>query len=318
MTTGVALNTTAVVLEEPERVVLSRLPLTPATERDVVVDIAFSGISTGTEKLLWTGRMPQFPGMGYPLVPGYESVGTVVSAGGESGFEVGQSVFVPGAKCYGDVRGLFGGAASRVVVPGERILAIDENLGERGVLFALAATALHVTNVPGAVQPDLIVGHGVLGRMIARIAVAQGATPVVWETNATRRDGAQGYAVVDPADDTRRDYRSICDVSGAVGLLDTLVARLAPGGEIVLAGFYDEPLSFTFPPAFMREARLRIAAQWQPADLLKGREMVADGRLSLDGLISHRSAPHLAEHAYSTAFGDPDCLKMVLDWRNLQ
>jgi len=86
MTTGVALNTTAVVLEEPERVVLSRLPLTPATERDVVVDIAFSGISTGTEKLLWTGRMPQFPGMGYPLVPGYESVGTVVSAGRESGF----------------------------------------------------------------------------------------------------------------------------------------------------------------------------------------------------------------------------------------
>jgi 3-hydroxyethyl bacteriochlorophyllide a dehydrogenase len=40
------------------------------------------------------------------------------------------------------------------------------------------------------------------------------------------------------------------------------VSRLAPGGEIVLAGFYDEPLSFTFPPAFMREARFRIAAQW--------------------------------------------------------
>ncbi len=318
MTPEVALNTTAVVLEQPERVVLSRLALTPATERDVVVDIAYSGISTGTEKLLWTGRMPQFPGMGYPLVPGYESVGTVVSAGRESGFQVGQSVFVPGAKCYGDVRGLFGGAASRVVVPGDRILAIDEDLGERGVVFALAATALHVTNVPGAVQADLIVGHGVLGRMIARIAVAHGASPVVWETNATRREGSVGYSVIDPAEDTRRDYRSICDVSGAVDLLDTLVSRLAPGGEVVLAGFYDQPLSFTFPPAFMREARLRIAAQWQPADLLKVREMVADGRLSLDGLISHRSAPHLAEHAYSTAFGDPDCLKMVLDWRNLQ
>jgi 3-hydroxyethyl bacteriochlorophyllide a dehydrogenase len=318
MTSEVALNTTAVVLEQPERVVLSRLALTPATERDVVVDIAYSGISTGTEKLLWTGRMPQFPGMGYPLVPGYESVGTVVSAGRESGFQVGQSVFVPGAKCYGDVRGLFGGAASRVVVPGDRILAIDEGLGERGVLFALAATALHVTNVPGAVQPDLIVGHGVLGRMIARIAVAYGASPVVWETNAKRREGSAGYSVLDPAEDTRRDYRSICDVSGAVDLLDTLVSRLAPGGEVVLAGFYDQPLSFTFPPAFMREARLRIAAQWQPADLVKVREMVSEGRLSLDGLISHRSAPHRAEHAYSMAFGDPDCLKMVLDWRNLQ
>ncbi|MBU3693925.1 MAG: chlorophyll synthesis pathway protein BchC [Rhodocyclaceae bacterium] len=312
------MNAHAVVLEEPEKVALSRLPLTPAGEQDVVVDIAFSGISTGTEKLLWSGRMPRFPGMGYPLVPGYESVGTVVGAGADSGFREGETVFVPGAKCYGEVRGLFGGAASRVVVPGDRILAIDERLGERGVLFALAATALHVTHVPGAVQPDLIVGHGVLGRMIARIAVAQGAKPVVWETNPTRREGAEGYAVIDPAEDTRRDYRCICDVSGAQGLLDTLVAHLAPGGEIVLAGFYDQPLSFNFPPAFMREARLRIAAQWQPADLLKVREMVADGRLSLDGLISHRSAPQRATDAYSTAFGDPDCLKMVLDWRHLQ
>ena len=34
-----------------------------------------------TEKLLWNGTMPHFPGMGYPLVPGYESVGRVIEAG---------------------------------------------------------------------------------------------------------------------------------------------------------------------------------------------------------------------------------------------
>ena len=60
----------AVVLEQPEQLVLSRLELTPATDEDVTVDIEWSGISTGTERLLWTGRMPTFPGMGYPLVPG--------------------------------------------------------------------------------------------------------------------------------------------------------------------------------------------------------------------------------------------------------
>jgi bacteriochlorophyllide a dehydrogenase len=30
----------------------------------------------------------------------------------------------------------------------------------------------------------------------------------------------------------------------------------------VLAGFYTEPLAFAFPPAFMKEARLRVAAEW--------------------------------------------------------
>ncbi|RZL67927.1 MAG: chlorophyll synthesis pathway protein BchC [Variovorax sp.] len=310
------MNTLAVVLERPEHLVLSRLNLDDATEDDVVVDIEWSGISTGTERLLWSGRMPAFPGMGYPLVPGYESVGRVRDAGSRSGASVGDRVFVPGSKCFGEVRGLFGGAASTVVLPGSRALGFDAALGEEGVLLALAATAYHVAAGDRARQPDLIVGHGVLGRMLARLAVLAGAEPVVWETNPQRRDGAVGYAVLDPADDPRRNYTSICDVSGDSAILDLLVGRLAPGGEIVLAGFYDERMSFAFAPAFMREARLRIAAQWQPQDLVDVKELIESRRLLLDGLITHRADATQADHAYRTAFGDPACLKMVLDWRS--
>jgi len=310
------MNTLAVVLERPQQLALTRLPLPEPTDEDVVVDIEWSGISTGTERLLWSGRMPAFPGMGYPLVPGYESVGVVRSAGRDSGARVGDRVFVPGAKCYGDVRGLFGGAASTVMLPGARTLAFEGGFGELGVLLALAATAHHVSAAVDGRQPDLIIGHGVLGRMVARIAVAAGASPTVWETNAERRAGALGYEVLDPALDTRRDYRSICDVSGDASLLDTLIGRLAPGGEIVLAGFYDQPLSFDFPPAFMREARLRIAAQWQPQDLAAVKQLMESGRLPLDGLITHRADAADADSAYRTAFGDPACLKMVLDWRS--
>lgn len=308
------MNALAVVLEQPEQLALSRLDLEAATEDDVVVDIEWSGISTGTEKLLWFGRMPAFPGMGYPLVPGYESVGRISAAGTRSGGRLGGRVFVPGARCFGDVRGLFGGAASRVVVPGTRALPIAESLGEQGVLLALAATAHHAILAEGCRLPELIVGHGVLGRMIARLAVLAGGAPVVWDTDVARREGATGYAVIDPADDARRDYRCICDVSGDAALLDTLIARLAPGGEVVLAGFYDT-LTFSFPPAFMREARLRIASQWQPTDLQAAKALAESGQLSLDGLITHRAEPGDADAAYRTAFGDPACLKMILDWR---
>jgi 3-hydroxyethyl bacteriochlorophyllide a dehydrogenase len=307
--------TTAVVLEEPERLVLSRMPLPDPGDGDAIVDIEWSGISTGTERLLYTGRMPPFPGLGYPLVPGYESVGRVREAGPASGVRAGERVFVPGAKCFGDVRGLFGGAASRLVVPGNRVVPLDDGIGERGVLLALAATAYHASASPHC-QPDLIIGHGVLGRLLARIAVGSGSEPpTVWETNPIRAGGATGYTVIDPSQDQRRDYRAIYDVSGDSSLLNTLISKLALGGEIVLAGFYSEPLSFAFPPAFMREARIRVAAEWRDTDLTAARELISSGKLSLDGLITHRREAADASDAYRTAFNDPSCLKMILDWR---
>lgn len=311
-----SLDTIAVLMRQPHVLELSRLALTPPGEEDVVVEIAFSGISTGTERLLWSGRMPHFPGMGYPLVPGYESVGRIVSAGPRSGRTPGEMVFVPGARCFGDVRGLFGGAAGRLVVPGVRATPIAGDLGDRAVLLALAATAWHVTAAPGAEQPELIVGHGVLGRLLARIAIARGAPPpTVWESNPDRATGGNGYRVCDPNDDKRTDYRTIHDASGDPAILDTLISRLGPGGEIVLAGFYSERLGFSFPPAFMREARIRCAAEWRDADLIAVNALVESGRLSLDGLITHRQPAAAAPDAYRTAFTDPACLKMVLDWR---
>jgi len=313
------MKTTAVVLQQPEQLVLSELTLSDPGEADVVVDIEWSGISTGTEKLLWSGRMPMFPGMGYPLVPGYESVGRVVEAGAQAGLRVGERVFVPGANCFGDVRGLFGGAAARVVVPGKRVVPVDASLGERSILLALAATAYHAVAGGGKrehpVAPDLIVGHGVLGRLLARLNVAAGQTDtVVWERDAQRASGAEGYTVLHPDEDPRRNYRAIYDVSGDASILDALIGRLAPGGEIVLAGFYSERISFAFAPAFMREAQIRAAAEWQRPDLLAVKRLIEDGVLSLDGLITHRAQAAHADTAYRTAFGDVGCLKMVLDW----
>jgi 3-hydroxyethyl bacteriochlorophyllide a dehydrogenase len=169
------------------------------------------------------------------------------------------------------------------------------------------------------VPPDLIVGHGVLGRLLARMVVVAGfAPPTVWETNPRRAGGATGYAVLHPDDDPRRNYRAVYDVSGDAQILDRLISRLAPGGEVVLAGFYTDPLQFNFAPAFMREAQIRCAAEWQKPDLLAVSELAETGRLSLDGLITHHDDPIHADAAYRTAFGDSDCLKMVLDWRACQ
>ncbi|WP_420325877.1 chlorophyll synthesis pathway protein BchC [Mameliella sp.] len=310
------MQTRAVLLNGPGDLSLEQLDLKVPGAGDIVVEIAHSGISTGTEKLFWFGAMPPFPGMGYPLVPGYEAAGEVVETASGTGFRPGDRVFVPGADCFDGAYGLFGGAAGVLVTDAARVTRIDPALGAEGALLALAATARHAMAGLEKRMPELIVGHGVLGRLLARLTVAAGApAPIVWECQANRLQGAEGYEVIAPEDDPRRDYSAIYDASGNAAILDELIGRLAKGGEIVLAGFYPDGLHFAFPPAFMREARLRVAAEWQREDLVAVRALVESGALSLAGLISHAVPAERAAGAYRTAFEDPACLKMILNWK---
>lgn len=308
-------QTTAVVLNGPRDIRLDTLTVAAPQAKDLVVQIKHSGISTGTEKLFWSGQMPPFPGMGYPLVPGYEATGEVVEAPQSSAFKAGDTVFVPGANCYDGAFGLFGGAARYLVSNEDRVIKLDGAMGAEGALLALAATARHAMAGPGKSVPDLIIGHGVLGRLLARLTVAAGApTPTVWEIDPARRMNAKGYKVVAPEDDLRTDYKSIYDASGSTDVLAQLIGRLSKGGEIVLAGFYTDPISFAFPPAFIKEAKFRVAAEWDRDDLIATRALVESGALSLGGLITHSSSSADAPEAYQTAFQDSSCLKMMLNW----
>ena len=310
----------AIVFEAPHSLSVRELELAPMGPRDLEITVAFSGISTGTERLLWEGTMPPFPGLSYPLVPGYETVGTIAKMGAEvTGWAVGDSVFLPGSYAFLGVQNIFGGSGERLVVPHERAVKLDPAWGAKGVLLALAATAHHVftvgrDNLPLA-YPDLIIGHGIMGRLLARMVIAAGKpAPVVWETQTIRQKGALGYEVIHPDQDVRKDYRCICDVSGDSGILNRVIPKMAAGGEIVLAGFYKQDLSFAYAPAFMREASIRVAAQWKKHDLDAVVAMFHDGSLPLEGLITHTEKAAHAQRAYEIAFGDPECLKMIVEW----
>lgn len=210
----------AIVFEAPKTLMVRSLELSPMGARDVEVAVSLSGISSGSECLLWDGTMPPLPGLAYPLVPGHETVGTVASIG-----------------------------------------------------------------------------------------------PEVWETQGVHQSVGIGYAVIDPDQDPRKDYRCICDVSSDSGILNRVIPKIAPGGEVILADFYKQDLSFSCATAFMREASMRVAAQSKMHDLDAVVAMFHDGSLPLEGLITHAEIPERAQQAYEVALGDPDCLKMVIDWR---
>lgn len=310
------MKTLAVVMDAPQKVSFRSVGLQAPGEDDAVVQMEYSGISTGTERLLWDGRMPDFPGMGYPLVPGYEGVGRITHVKEGSSLQIGDRVFVPGSSSFVDARGVFGATAERVVTPVNRLTALDDSFeGSEGSLLALAATGLHAVRQDGL--PELIIGHGALGRLIARITLALGGNrPRVWEISDIRSGGAEGYDVLRPEDDDRTDYIRACDVSGDSEILNQVMPHMARQGQISLAGFYSKPVQFDFPPAFQREARITIAAEFNKQDVESVVAMVRSGRLDLSGLITHSADAGDAGTAFPQAFEDPECLKMILDWRN--
>lgn len=140
----------AIVFDAPQALSVQTLELKPFEDGDLAFEVSHSGISTGAERLLWDGTMPPFPGLGYPLVQGCETVGTVVLAGPQAPVPVGVLVFMPGSCGFQGVRNIFGGAGSRLVVPHGRLVVVAPELGPKAVLLALAATCCHAIALEGA------------------------------------------------------------------------------------------------------------------------------------------------------------------------
>ena len=200
-----------------------------------------------------------------------------------------------------------------------RLIKVDSSLSQNATLFALAATARHAIAGFSSSLPDLIVGHGVLGRLLARLTIAAGGRPpTVWEVSDDRMGGSQGYHVIKPDQDEKSNYGTIFEASGDPSLVNTLIGRIQKGGEIVLTGFYPKDINFAFPQAFMKEMRMRVAAEFNADDIRATRSLIDSGSLSLEGLISHVEMVRNARKAYDKAFNDNGCLKMILNWGEIQ
>ena len=66
----------------------------------------------------------------------------------------------------------------------------------------------------------------------------------------------------------------------------------------------------------MKEARFRISAEFNTEDINITKSLLETGALSLEGLVSHEKNAKFSKSAYRQSFEDPECLKMVIDWRD--
>lgn len=316
-------QTPAVVITAPGQVALDEVGLRPPGADDVVIETAYTSISAGTERMLLAGQMPH-PMLRLPVVPGYETVGRIVDVGANVPDRWrDQWVYVGGAQCYEGINAAWGGQAARLFTDVGRVVSLDGVDPRQGLLLALAATALHGVDLlrPAAGERVLVLGQGPVGQLAARLARSCGAWTAVTDRNASRLERAEGDQIVNVASTAVTEAISepvtaIIEASGSMAALAEALPLLAPGGAILLLGYYQQ-LQLPYMPLFLKEARLLTAKEWSPGDLQRSRDLIAEGALDVAPLLTHERPIKDLTSAYDQALNDLDCLKLVLNWAEI-
>lgn len=316
-------SATAVVIPSPGKVELQNVILRQPGPDDVVVQTAYTSISSGTERMLLVGQMPH-PMLQLPVVPGYETVGQVIEVGQNVSADwLGRWVYVGGAHCYEAINPAWGGQSAILFTDVQRVVPLDGVEPRQGVLLALAATALHGIDLfnPQLGDRVLVLGQGPVGQLAARFAQARGAWVGVTDRVASRLARAVGDQIVNVAEGgvtavITEPVHTIIEATGSMQVLAEALPLLANGGTILLLGYY-QSLQLPYMPLFLKEVRLLTAKEWSPGDLLRCRDAIAAGTLDVAPLLTHELPISDIAAAYDTALNDQNCLKLVLNWSQL-
>lgn len=311
----------AVVFAEPGKLEWREVTLRELQDDEVLVATTFSSISSGTERLLFSGKLPGMPHLQFPFVPGYEAAGTVVRVGpSAAGIEVGDEVFVGGSMCYTDVAAAFGGQSSHLIKRAPQTVALRGIPLAHAPLLALAATALHGVARLGDVagMRVAVLGMGAVGQLAASFLRARGAHVVLVDRSTERLAAIAGDEKVDvsqiPLEESlTAPVQHAIEATGDPAQIARCARILAPGGTILLLSYYDT-LTTPFVDLFVKEATLLVSREWAPPDLIEARDAIASGAVDIAPLAGHVVPIDRYEHAYQTAFNDPSVLKVMLQW----
>jgi len=224
----------------PRAVELRDEPLRAPGPRDVVVRGLASGVSQGTEMLLYKGEGPEVfdPSLDgvakatYPRRYGYAWVGEVVARGSEARLGEGTRVFALAP--HGDAH----------VLDGDAVRALPEDFSAtRAVLAANLETAVTCAwdANPSLGDDAVVLGGGVVGILTAWLLARAGATVTLIEPSEKRRAAARALArsamiESDAVPDGTADL--VVEATGNPHMLDAAVAWTRPEGRIVVASFY--------------------------------------------------------------------------------
>jgi len=290
---------------------------TPPGPGQVQIRVAYTGLC-GTDLHILHGSMDAR--VETPLVFGHEMSGTIASLGeGVEGWAVGDGVTVMplawdgtcpacragnqhicqnldfiGIDSPGSLQGLWN-------VPAKTLVRLPEGIAlDHAALVEPVAVAVHDVRRAELAPGDraVVIGGGPIGVLIACVARHVGADVLVIELDEKRRAQIEelGFATLDPRE---RDQVAVVEewtggagadvvfeVSGAAAAVRGATGLAKVRGTIVVVAIHPTPREIDLQRMFWRELRLLGARVYQRPDFETAVELVADGVIPTNLLIT--------------------------------
>ena len=309
----------AMVLRAPSDLVLDEVARPQPAAGQVLVRITHSGVC-GTDYKIFNGsiRVP------YPLIPGHEMAGEIVSAGPNVGADLqvrpGERVIIDpetfDGTCFYCSKGLTnlcpngtligrdvnGGFAEFLEVPATQVHRLPDSIDDQTApLIQVLTTCLHAQRQVDIFPGDTVavIGLGVTGQLHVQLAKARGARVIGITRSAEKRamaetlgadltiaggDGA--IAQVREATDGRGADVTI-ETTGVLRQLDHSVHMTRFGGKVLMFGIYTvKEGALPFYDLYFKEVSLISARVAKPEDYTDCIALVERRQVKLEPLVS--------------------------------
>lgn len=329
-----------IVFRAPKVVEMEDRPRPVPGEEEVLIRTRCTLISTGTELSILNAEYPPdsyWASYGQlPFDPGYDNIGDVIEVGpGVDGSLIGRRV------------GSYGNHARYVVWKADDLRIINRDIpDEEAVFFTLGEICMNAVRRPDVRWGEAVVvyGLGMLGQFTVQFCRLCGAKPVFAVDTAEQRLGflPKDGSVI-PINPTKQDVVSIVEdatrgrmadvvfeVTGNENVLLSEFAPLRKQGRFVVLGCPRGKVPFDFHdlcnmPSYTimgvhNMSHPQCATLDNPWTNLRHAEfffdLVADGEVSVEPLITHRAHYTEALGFYDMLMKDrAQAMGVVLDWR---
>lgn len=301
----------------------------------------------GSDIHVFHGEHPATP---YPVVQGHEYSATVEAVGkdvvkarpgmkatarpqlvcGECGpckrgqYNACQNLKVQGFQAPGVAQDYF-------IVSEDRLIVLPDSLTlEQGAMVEPAAVGAHSTSRTSGIEGKNIVvsGAGTIGNLVAQFAKARGAKKVlITDVSNYRLEKARECGIDEtlnvtevPFDEGVKNcfgdegFQVGLEAAGVQDSLDVLMANIEKGGDVVILGVYAKNPSINMYYLGEHELNVFGSMMYRHEDYEAAVEMIANGKIKLEPLISK----HFPFEAYLDAYkfieeqGDKT-MKVIID-----